>query len=419
MDDSSQSELARSNGAFCRLCFSQVHELHRIFPPTGAPNRLLVRKIEYCTGIGVSFGADSNASICAKCVGLTEELFRFKQLCGANERWLKMDAGGEHVAEELLMPPAARPDSCASLLTIETEQLEEGFRGCGEDVGDPLKHSIEVSKPALQDQAEMSAVDSNRVTSSGSCMRARRPTTIRSVPVVASNAVTIKSEIESDTSDTREESEASSQDRNNTPSCDASTDTEGYRASSTAFTLVPGTKSRRGRLYLVYKGYRYSNSQGNGNVYWCTHRTPDYCRAKVLLKDNRVFEINDNKHQHKLPRQSKRRASGDPNPQTPKKKDVKISLVLKKHLPEREASRRHSGTTLKGTGLESANNNWFIKANRKTVDGFTYTFCGLRKDGVIRLKCITKGCGSHIYMCSNGDLTGTHRKHNHPPHSPI
>lgn len=126
----------RSIGAFCRLCFSQVHELHRIFPPMGAPNRLLVRKIEYCTGIGVSFAADSNASICAKCVGLTEELFRFKQLCGANERWLKMDAGDEHVAAELLVPPAARPDSCASLLTIATEQLEERFLGCGEEVGE-------------------------------------------------------------------------------------------------------------------------------------------------------------------------------------------------------------------------------------------------------------------------------------------
>lgn len=57
-----------------------------------------MRKIQYCTDIDVSFAKDSNACICTKCIALLEEFFRFKQLCNANEQWLKVDGNGNHVA---------------------------------------------------------------------------------------------------------------------------------------------------------------------------------------------------------------------------------------------------------------------------------------------------------------------------------
>ncbi|EDS40805.1 conserved hypothetical protein [Culex quinquefasciatus] len=257
---SANYKLARdcSNGIFCRLCFRQNHELHRIFPPNDNPNQMLLLKIEYCTGIGLNFATDSNAVICAKCIGRTEKLFRFKQLCAANERWLKMDSVDDHDVSSDFVGIAAmmssttvvedgmkRSDSCGSLLTIGTEQLEEDDPDCGEEQ--------EITK-------EESIVDeTHQVTSTESCTRPRRRATTRPAPETLS---------------------------------------------STAFSFISGTKSRSGRRYLVYKGYHYSDYQSKKNVYRCTQRAPVYCRAKVLLRDERVYEINDNSHDHPMPRRS-------------------------------------------------------------------------------------------------------------------
>lgn len=123
-----------SSETFCRLCFSQIHELHRVFPTNGQPNKLLVKKIEYCTDIGITFGKDSNACICTKCIALVEEFFRFKQLCSSNEQWLKVDFNGNHVApvsrSETVTDQApvntalGSSNSSCSLLTIDTEHVD-------------------------------------------------------------------------------------------------------------------------------------------------------------------------------------------------------------------------------------------------------------------------------------------------------
>uniref|UniRef100_A0A8D8CPL7 (northern house mosquito) hypothetical protein n=1 Tax=Culex pipiens TaxID=7175 RepID=A0A8D8CPL7_CULPI len=268
MDISFQKTLIPTfNGAFCRLCCLQKDELCRLFTPNGTPNQLLIFKIEYCTGICVSNATDGNASICAKCIERTEKLFRFKQLCVANERWLKMENGSASVdpaySGTLTEDRMISADSCESLLTIGTEQLEEDFPCCAD--ADRDLSSI----PATQESIEKAITDeSEQVTSSDSHGRPRIKIRIRLAP-----------------DNTSEDSK-----------CDQN--------SSTAFSLIPGTKSRSGRLYLVYKGYHYSDYQSKKNVYRCTQRNPIYCRAKVLLKNDQVYEINDNSHDHPMPRKS-------------------------------------------------------------------------------------------------------------------
>ncbi|KAL1397243.1 hypothetical protein pipiens_009895 [Culex pipiens pipiens] len=263
------------NGAFCRLCCLQKDELSRFFPPNGTPNQLLIFKIEYCTGICVSYATDRNASICAKCIERTEKLFRFKQLCVANERWLKMENGSASVVpactltEDRMISAA----SCESLLTIGTEQLEEDFP-CSAEADRDLS-----SIPATQELNEKDRTDeSNQVTSSDGRGRPHIKIKIRLAPDTVSSL------------------------QDNTAE-----DSKCLRNSSTAFSLIPGTKSRSGRLYLVYKGYHYSDYQSKKNVYRCTQRNPVYCRAKVLLRNDRVYEINDNSHDHPMPRKSWRR----------------------------------------------------------------------------------------------------------------
>ncbi|XP_055523530.1 uncharacterized protein LOC129717566 isoform X2 [Wyeomyia smithii] len=131
MDDEMRRHLVSENSSdtFCRLCFSQIHKLHKLFPPNGQPHHLLVKKIEFCIGICITFSKDSNSCICTKCVGLIEEFFRFKQLCGANEQWTKEYFFNRMIGEspdtsEVTVENNNESDfkSCSPLLTIDTER---------------------------------------------------------------------------------------------------------------------------------------------------------------------------------------------------------------------------------------------------------------------------------------------------------
>lgn len=407
---------------FCRLCFSQIHELHRLFPPSGQPNKLLVRKIDYCTNVDITFTNDSNACICTKCIALLEEFFRFKQLCNANEQWLKTEGNENHVesgrksaAIGALRSPNPLEDSLgssSSLITIGSEDVD----------GDGLNNgtlqtscSIDETIVKLEDSAEEMSIsnnDTNIVTSTGHCMRARRSTTriIQKIPESSMTSIPVKSESDSD----GEASASESSDGREFSPVVEHVDGGGANGSQ-GFSLVRGTKSRRNRLYLVYGTYRYSNRSNDGKIWHCTHRAPVCCRAVVMLEKNQVIELNNHRHNHPPPAmRGRKKTKTDPEtPSAKEKSNVKISLVLKK---ERESRRPQSNRSTQQNAVQSEGNKWFIKANRKTVDGFTYTFCGLRKDGIIRLKCISKGCAGRVYMYSNGDLFCTNRDHNHAPH---
>ncbi|KXJ78148.1 hypothetical protein RP20_CCG005416 [Aedes albopictus] len=409
---------------FCRLCFSQIHELHRLFPPSGQPNKLLVQKIEYCTNVGITFTKDSNACICTKCIALLEEFFRFKQLCNANEQWLKIDGNGDHVAPGRKSPmiadhpsPSTPPrDSYSSSCSLITINSEENVDSDGLPNDDTLQSSccIDETVVKMEESAEEISFlnnDTNVVTSSGHCMRARRPTTriLQKMPENAMTTITIKSESDSDGEASTSES---SDCREFSPVVEH---VEDGPDGSQGFSLVRGTKSRKNRLYLVYGTYRYSNRNNDGKIWHCTHRAPAGCRAMVMLEKNRVIELNNHRHNHPPPVMRGRKKINPKTPSAEEKSNVKISLVLKK-----EKEPRHPPTTRSThqNTRQSEGNKWFIKANRKTVDGFTYTFCGLRKDGIIRMKCISKGCTGRVYMYSNGDLIKINEEHNHPPHVP-
>ncbi|XP_065077787.1 uncharacterized protein LOC135701012 [Ochlerotatus camptorhynchus] len=420
MDDSQRNlfsvnyDLIReySSETFCRLCFSQIHELHRVFPTNGQPNKLLVKKIEYCTDIGITFGKDSNACICTKCIALVEEFFRFKQLCSSNERWLKVDFNDNHVApvgrSETVTGQAQLNSSnrSCSLLTIDTDDVD----GLLNDETAQENISLGETLLKLEDSIEETRIsnnDTHEVTSSGHCMRARKSTT-RIVPTIPANSMTripIKLDSESDADATRTDSCDS---REFSPVVEHAENGNG----TCGFSIVRGSKSRSNRLYLVYQSHRYSNPSSDGKIWRCTHRAPIYCRAVVMLEKNRIIELNNHFHNHPPPNMSrKKKKTVNSEPPSPNlSNNVKISLVLKKEKESRRRpSRSCNQTSKQGEG-------WFIKANRKTVDGFTYTFCGLRKDGIIRLKCITKGCAGRVYMYSNGELFRANKDHTHPPH---
>ncbi|XP_058840301.1 uncharacterized protein LOC131695792 [Topomyia yanbarensis] len=395
-----------------QLCFSQIYELHRIFPPNGQPNQLLVKKIGYCIEIGITFVKDSNACICTKCVGLIEEFFRFKQLCSANEQWLKSDHHG-HVATSAHPGPdvdvqeqglLVKSHSCSSLLTIETEQVNTSDDYCETTLNGTNSF---IERPEKSKNLNESA--NTEVSSSGRSMRARKPTTM----IAPSNQfnevsrISVKSEIQSDVEEVHETDSA----EYSTEGSDFSI--EQSSSGSDVFQLVRGSKSRSNLQYLVYHGYRYSN-KNNGKIWRCTHHAPICCKAMVMLEKNRVIELNHHFHNHPPPTKPRMKTKPNVNDDNNVKpeKNVKISLVLKK---EKNTLQRVS--KMNNISKQGQPNNWFIKANRKTVDGFTYTFCGLRKDGVIRLKCITKNCAGRIYVNSNGDLLRTNKEHCHPPHS--
>ncbi|XP_001664158.2 uncharacterized protein LOC5578977 [Aedes aegypti] len=407
-----------SSETLCRLCFSQIHELHRIFPPNGHPNKLLVRKIQYCTDIDVSFAKDSNACICTKCIALLEEFFRFKQLCNANEQWLKVDGNGNHVASGGKSPvigdlTSHNPlqdsfNSSCSMITIGTDDGNSD----GLPNSDTLQTSIDETFIKLEDSAEETSIsnnDTNLVTSSVHCVRARRPTT-RIVQNVSENSmITIPFKSESDLDDEASISE-SSVCREFTP---VAKHVKEDASESQGYSLVRGSKTRSNRLYLVYQTYRYSNRSNDGKIWHCTHRAPVCCRAMVMLEKNRVIELNNHHHNHAPPMMRGRKKSNIETPSPKEKNNVKISLVLKK---EKESRRLPRTRSTHEDAKQNEANKWFIKANRKTVDGYTYTFCGLRKDGIIRLKCISKGCPGRVYMYSNGDLFRANKEHNHAAH---
>lgn len=261
-----------------------------------------------------------------------------------------------------------------------------------------LEHSAE--------ETRISNNDTHEVTSSGHCMRARKPTT--RIPTNPMTRIPIKSESESDADATT--GTDSSDSREFSPVVEHAESGNG----TSGFSLVRGSKTRSNRLYLVYQSYRYNNPSNDGKIWRCTHRAPVYCRAVVMLEKNRIIELNNHFHNHpspNMPRKKKTPVNSEP-PSPNSRNNVKISLVLKK---EKE-SRRRPSRSCNQTSKQGEGNKWFIKANRKTVDGFTYTFCGLRKDGIIRLKCITKGCAGRVYMYSNGELFRANKDHKHPPH---
>ncbi|XP_062536088.1 uncharacterized protein LOC134205143 [Armigeres subalbatus] len=426
MDDPQRSTIGDSlireysSETFCRLCFSQIHELHRVFPPNGQPNKLLVRKIQYCTNIDITFGKDSNACVCTKCIALVEEFFRFKQLCSSNEQWLEIYDGGHHVASGRRSSSVAlcrTPPNPSlmeslntndSLITIDLENVASAELLNNDTL--QTNSTMDETALKLEDSVEETRItnnDVNEVTSSGRCMRARKPTTriIQEVPLNSMAKIPIKIESDLDATSASETSEC----REFSPVI------EGGANGSRGFTLVRGSKSRSNRLYLVYQTYRYSNRNNDGKIWHCTRRGNICCKAVVMLEKDRIIELNNHHHNHPPPFMPQRKKITNDAPSTNSKNNVKISLVLKK---ENESRLRRSNTRFGNqTAKTSEGNKWFIKANRKTVDGFTYTFCGLRKDGIIRLKCISKGCAGRIYMYSNGDLFSTNKEHNHAPHN--
>ncbi|XP_058467725.1 uncharacterized protein LOC131440454 [Malaya genurostris] len=419
MDDSRRMSLSanhdlvreHSNGTFCRLCFSQIYELHRIFPPNDQPNQLLVKKIGYCTDISITFVKDSNACICTKCIGLVEEFFRFKQLCSANEQWLKSDYHGHvatsaHPDQELVIQDGellTKSQSCSSLLTIETEQINTS-----EDFDEATENGINsfMDYPIKNKHLSKQSYNASEVTSNSRSLRARKPTT-RIPSKNQTNQLTTLS-VKSETGLNVEIQE------NNAYSTESSNDSANDQCSSGSdvFQLVRGSKSRSNLQYLVYHGYRYSNKNNDGKIWRCTHHAPICCKAVVMLEKNRVIELNNHFHNHSPPQTRKKKVHSNNEDDSKHDKSVKISLVLKK---DKDILQRVNKVC--NLSKQSQSNNWFIKANRKTVDGFTYTFCGLRKDGVIRLKCVTKNCAGRIYVNSNGDLLRTNKVHCHPPHT--
>ncbi|XP_055527837.1 uncharacterized protein LOC129720390 isoform X2 [Wyeomyia smithii] len=88
---------------FCRMCLSNIYELHHLFPDgsTGSTNNLLLAKIRLLAEVTLSPSEELEAHICSNCVQKLEDFHAFRVQCKASDVQVrKMRVARKRLREE-------------------------------------------------------------------------------------------------------------------------------------------------------------------------------------------------------------------------------------------------------------------------------------------------------------------------------
>ncbi|XP_053687541.1 uncharacterized protein LOC128737021 isoform X2 [Sabethes cyaneus] len=88
---------------FCRLCLSNIYELHQLFPDgsTGSLNNLLLAKIRLLAEVTLAPAEELEAHICSSCVQKLEDFHAFRAQCKASDVQVrKMRVARKRIREE-------------------------------------------------------------------------------------------------------------------------------------------------------------------------------------------------------------------------------------------------------------------------------------------------------------------------------